>query len=167
MGVLYSTLLRRIRTQYRKGLKVASTEVGKEISEAYRQSIADFYGSYSPNWYEQTGDLYNASEDVFEGGEDSYTVGIRVDASNMGGHQNVSNDWVFSRAFEQGIHGIDERTWSGWESGAFGNKYFALSASYGKKSNIPPTMSPTPHALTEQRFNEACEKIPSIISSYL
>lgn len=93
----------------------AAKDVTNLIQSEWENSIAMFYGAYSPKQYKRTGNLYNASDRgannycSVSGNTITVQAGIIVDSSNMAElYENESASTVLGLAYGGGIHGSPE-----------------------------------------------------------
>lgn len=118
----FSELLRLKDILYSAAEEMA-TEVLWEIEHNYESVIDRFYEHYDPLYYDRTystylassgyDNLYSSRNFIFMSNE--YDVGININSKRIpGSPYRADKDWVFSRTFEKGIHGINTRL--GWGS---------------------------------------------------
>ena len=112
--------LNKIKQDLDKAIQAVGKEVGDEIQSAFETALDYFYGGYYPRNYGRTESLLKASSAANgiptykKNGEMSCEAGIVVDSSFMPagvyskshGWKNPSVDAIFSRAWNEGIHGF-------------------------------------------------------------
>lgn len=161
-----------LKKKMEKSLQKTAEEVAYKIEEAYEASIEEFYSSYDPNFYDRSSSLFLASDGysntastIHSNGNSSYMVGIHVGSETMGSPYRADADWVLSRAFLQGIHGIYEPYFAGAVYGQFKSKYVGYGTDLGSYT-IPPITTP-PASLMESKFQNVVSQIPSIFEANL
>jgi len=115
-----------------------------EIESAYERIVDKFYSDYSTKYYNRTFSIYNASNvyDDYSRGitktSNGYQIGIRVSSDNISGNPySRDKEWIFSRAFVEGVHGFSKDDDS--------SKNF---------KTIPPKTYPSPKEQMDEWFNE-------------
>lgn len=136
-------------------------EIGYKIENAYEHIIDEFYSDYEPKYYDRTFSLYTASSAYGDysrlivskkkkDSQISYKVGIYVSSDNILDNPYIDDkDWVFNRAFKEGIHGFskDDK----------GSRKF---------SNIPPKTTPSPKQQMDEWFQEFKKDKNNIQNTY-
>jgi len=114
-----------------KAFRLSAVEIGNKVASLYKTAIQNFYSSWSPNpgrfGYDRTNSLYLAGMGV--GGRNvnylhigklfAYDCGINVgpefyegnpyavkDTNHGWPNSVLTNDFIFPRAFDKGIHGF-------------------------------------------------------------
>lgn len=116
-----------IEKKYRQAAYEVAREVTFQIEKAYESVISKFYnekafnGSNIPKVYKRTESTIKASDrwdDIFgvtPVGQNGYESGITVGAGNIPGDPyRADKEWVFTRTFEEGIHGFYEQEAKDW-----------------------------------------------------
>ena len=86
--------------------------VYENINKKYVETINKFYEDYDPIYYDRRYNLYRGYSGFYNKikkrlSDGTYLTGIEVGAEFIGNNPyKISADYVFNRAFEQGIHGI-------------------------------------------------------------
>lgn len=164
-------------------LGLLSDQLGKEIYNAFKTTIIDFYNSYpKTQWYDRTLSLRYAYTGI--GGKNkfsrklktgAYRCGVMVGAEYMDGdpyvrqHHAASMDgivdkaWVFPRAFDKGIHGFTQGEVNTFNAGKKAKDMWRVRA--------PKKASPTPLHNMKERYKEIDDgvdgRIDAIIRKYL
>lgn len=148
-------LEKSLRKMLNRGVKAFCNQILDEITEAYSSAIDKFYADYSPRYYGRTGGLFKGS-DVARGDSsgitptgNGYQVGIHV-SPNYGNPYRADTEWVFNRAFSEGIHGFTRNQAIDW------NKRNKERGSNFKLSvaNAPVKMKPSPQILMNKDFRK-------------
>lgn len=162
-------IISKIERDLDSAIKVTSEILGRQIEKAYRDSIAKFYSDrafpYSriknvPLRYKRrkTNNLYYGSsgrikydknKPMYESIGNAYRTGIEVGAkfyTNPSPYR-ADTEWVFNRAFIDGVHGFCEGDNFIWDMTVYGNR---------KVHNIPlrATEENTPKVIMDRKFKD-------------
>lgn len=155
MVIYMDELEKSLRKMLNQGVKAFCNQVLDEITEAYSSSIDRFYADYSPRSYGRTGGLFKGS-DVARGESsgitptgNGYQVGIHVSANYKSSYR-ADTEWVFNRAFSEGIHGFTRNQAIDWNrrNRDRGNS-FRLPV-----NDAPTKMKPAPQILMNKDFRK-------------
>ena len=163
-------VLNVLLSAYREAVEDVARYTGNRIEEIYQESISQFYKKYSPSSYSRKEFLRQASSGYgkskhYKGtrGDLVFRAGIKVAASNIKGvyqsnakYPYITNEWIFNRAYYEGIHGFSA------QDVAIHNRAAELSKQHPSKDFdalhlwnpeiIPPVMSPPPAEIMEKKF---------------
>lgn len=120
-----------VENKFNMALADMAAETTFAIEYAYESVVQSFYDEYGPNngdpwYYKRTYSTYEASsraDDPF-----GYTPieanvfesGIEVDHENIpGSPYRADKHWVFTRTFNEGIHGYFKKEMEGWKKSHF------------------------------------------------
>ena len=120
-----------LRAKVEAGIAVAMPKIGKVIlkdtTKKYKSVIDEFYGEYTPKKYDRMWDLVNTYDEVLDVGSTSVTAGITLNPGVISPSHD-SPEYVFTGAFEMGIHGTSSIMVGSPGKGkmdSWSNQYFA------------------------------------------
>jgi hypothetical protein len=112
-----------LKKEYKKRLMAMAKILTREIETAYESAINKFYADYTPSLYDRTYSTYAASDHYMDKGNvitsgNDLIAGITVASDNIPGEpyykywgkhkgRPMNKNYVFSRTYEKGIHGIN------------------------------------------------------------
>ena len=133
--------LEMIKADIEQKFQLACVEMAAEmtwrIESAYESVIQSFYDDYTPKFYDRTYSTYQASNRYddpfgFTPVGNGYEAGIIVDHENIPGRPyRADKHWVFTRTFNEGIHGFfrwEYRKWANKQLKALNKKYLMSNA---------------------------------------
>lgn len=165
-------------------LEYLAKDTGDRIENAYQESISEFYAHYPhPIRYKRKEYLRRASSGYSKNGKDrkhyrsinnntAFNAGIRVSDEyikalyqNNAKYPHITNEWIFWRAFSEGIHGFSIKDIEEHNSKVKNNKKSknhktalelgeALHIWSIKPGHIPPVMSPPPESIMNDKFDK-------------
>lgn len=166
-------ITQKITKDLDSAVQITSEILGRQIEKAYRDAISKFYSDrafpYSriknkPLRYKrrETNNLYygssgriryNKNKPMYKPIGDVYRTGIEVGAefyTNPSPYR-ADTEWVFNRAFVDGVHGFCEGDNFIWDMTVFGNR---------KVHNIPlrATAEFTPKEIMDRKFKNISDK---------
>lgn len=111
----------KIKSQVSKQLSQIAKRAGEEIQQAYASSVQQFYGAYSPKWYNRTFSLFTGSS-AYGGrptykkiGDMKYSCGISAGPQYYSGNPYsgtgelyVTPGMVWNSSYMGGMHGVAE-----------------------------------------------------------
>lgn len=148
-------------------------EVLWEIEHIYESAIDRFYADYNPLYYNRTGATFVASSGYYNlfspqnimGGNGNWTAGITVNSQFIpSGTYRADTDWVFSRTFNKGIHGINRGKVFGKNRS---KTYTKIKGSYYKtyKVNLVPGSMPLKHTTITKHYNSGFKLMSRTMSN--
>lgn len=103
-----------------------AAETTYAIEYAFESVVQSFYDEYDPKYYSRTYSTYMASSkwnDPFgftPVDNNIFESGIEVDSENIpGSPYRADKHWVFTRTFNEGIHGFFKTEMEGWKKNYF------------------------------------------------
>lgn len=111
---LPDTLMQGINASIRQTRREIAKHIANDFQKEYSTVIWKFYHHYTPRMYNRTyetllaSNFYRSGRDyrkITTWGENEITICFQVGSDYMDDVYDDATDWVFSRTFEEGIHG--------------------------------------------------------------
>ena len=194
-------LLDQITDVARKATEQIAEEVATRIEIAYERCIEEFYNDYpNPMYYDRTFSTYYASpafgdfrygdeahgfgvmwkkknNQIIKKNKKGYLAGIVVDPKNIPGNPydgrkpKAFTSWVFTRTFEQGIHGLtpEEVLHGTLLSDKKPDPFYRHrpKRTGGRSYWRVEPMNPPPYKLMNDNFNEITKQLGSITNEII
>lgn len=100
-----------IRKKVQQAMADAAYDIAFDIQAAYESSIEAFYNDFSPSYYNRTYATYTGSDSAenysknIKVTDKDFRAGIHVGSEFVQADYKDPIDYVFSRTYEEGIHG--------------------------------------------------------------
>ena len=89
-----------------KATKDMSMDMQYKLESMFTSAIDYFYNEYEPLIYNRTGWSRKAYKSTYNKTKNGYECGVSIGATYINGHPyNDSNEYVFDRVYNKGIHG--------------------------------------------------------------